>query len=578
MKTLVSRLLLFLIPFLVQAYLVFFYLLPKKLAVYGTNDDALIASFSTDPELGLDKDNWIFIKSLFSIPATYLQEFFPGLGVYGVLIALTIILSTSAFYLLFYFVPTNFLKLTYIVVYTIVVIVFGSIALINPTYTGAAIFSGAIGFALLLFTIISGKSRTIDLSILGTVLIGLSYLIRTESFLLTLGFYLILFGFYFLVNRKLKINFIKLIVPSLLFMLVFLINFGLDRNNYRSVEWQEFLNLNDLRHSLQLRTAEYYLDENLNQVDWSEENFDMFQKFSLFDDKILNQENLIKLVKASDSTRGPTSILNANISNELNFIQWSYFTYGGFDWILQLIVFLIFALIVTLGRRSINLVFYLLSIILISISFNLVFAVSYHLPPRLTFNFLFLVAISVMIMAISEVIKLESTSFPYKILSSLTTTALILFTYSQFPDEINAKIEVNKNDLKIFDSQENAVNELQTQNPEITLVGTGSRIVYYYQNPYKILKNVNSSDQLVISGWHNLSPISDKKISTQGFSSENFHEEILNNSNIYWIDSENAQELLQKYFQQYSASKVTVEDMGFLGDPFFRIYKISTQK
>ncbi len=113
----------------------------------------------------------------------------------------------------------------------------------------------------------------------------------------------------------------------------------------------EFLSLNDLRHSLQLRAAEYYLDENLTKLAGPEENFDMFQKFSLFDNRILNQENLIKLVNANDSTRGPTAILNADISNELKF------THNGL--ILPMVdligftnnCFFIFTLIVTLGAQ-----------------------------------------------------------------------------------------------------------------------------------------------------------------------------------------------------------------------------------
>lgn len=575
MKNISSRLLLFAIPFFIQSYLLFFYLLPKSIAVYGTNDDALIASFSVDPALGVDRDNWIFIKSLLSIPATYIQSYFSGIGIYGIILGLTIILATSALYVLIDFNPTYFLKLTYILIYTVIVVIFSSIALINPTYTGAAIFAGASGFALLLFTLVLNKPQSGDIVILATILISLSYLIRTESFLLTLGFYLLLLGFYFVWNRRTQINYKSLVFPGLIFTFIFLINLGLDRANYHDEEWQEFLSLNDSRHSIQLRTAEYYLDENLSEVNWSEENFDMFQKFSLFDEGILNKKNLSELIDASSSTRGLTALVNSNPRNELIFIQWSYFTYGGFNWIIQIIAFLILTLIVTLGVRSLNLLGYLLPIILISIGINFIFAVSYHLPPRLTFNFLFLITSAIFVIASVEVTKLQDLSPLNKIFTIITGAALILFSYSHFPNELNAKIAVNKAEINLLSSQKKSIKELRSVNPNIILIGTGSRLIYYYQNPYKIIKSIDSTEKFIISGWHNLSPISKKKIAAQDLPTKNFHEEILKNENIYWIDSENATDLLQNYFQQFSNERVKVEDVGFIGDEFYRIFRIS---
>jgi hypothetical protein len=574
-KNIFSRLLLFAIPFFIQSYLLFFYLLPKNIAVYGTNDDALIASFSVDPALGVDRDNWIFIKSLISIPATYIQGYFSGLGIYGIILGLTIILATSALYVLIDFNPTSFLKFTYIVIYTVIVIVFSSIALINPTYTGAAIFAGASGFALLFFNLILSKQQTADIAILATILISLSYLIRSESFLLTLGFYLLLLGFYFVWNKRTKINYKNLALPGLIFTFLFLINLGLDRANYHDEEWQEFLSLNESRHSIQLRTAEYYLDENLSEVNWSEENFDMFQKFSLFDEEILNKKNLNELIEASSSTRGLTALVNSNPKNELIFIQWSYFTYGGFTWIIQIIAFFFLTLIVTLGVRSINLLLYVFPIVLISIGINFIFAVSYHLPPRLTFNFLFLITSAIFVIAIVEINKSQDLSRLNKIFSVVMSATLILFSYSHFPNELNAKIAVNKAEINLLSGQKKSIKELRSVNPNIILIGTGSRLIYYYQNPYKIIKSIDSTEKFIISGWHNLSPISKKKITAQDLPTENFHKEILNNTNIYWIDSENAKDLLQNYFQQYSNERVKVEDVGFIGDPFYRIFRIS---
>jgi hypothetical protein len=47
-----QRMLLFLIPFLVQVAILIFYVIPGRFAIYGSNDDSLIASFSVDDQIG----------------------------------------------------------------------------------------------------------------------------------------------------------------------------------------------------------------------------------------------------------------------------------------------------------------------------------------------------------------------------------------------------------------------------------------------------------------------------------------------------------------------------------------------
>ena len=217
--------LLFLIPFLVQVAILIFYVIPGKFAVYGSNDDGLIASFSVDNSLSTDKDNWIFIKSLISMPVTLLQEMFPSIGMYGLLLAGTIIISISAIFPLVYFVSRIYIKVLLIVIIAVTFSIFFMFSIIAPTYTGAAIYAGASGFAILLFLFRNNSKNNLDLLILASLLLSISYLIRLESFLLTFGFFLSIFIFHLILSKQFNHNRQIVIIPGMFLFFVFIINY-----------------------------------------------------------------------------------------------------------------------------------------------------------------------------------------------------------------------------------------------------------------------------------------------------------------------------------------------------------------
>lgn len=525
-----------------------------------------------DSDLGPNKDNWIFVRSLISMPATYLQRYFDEIGIYGLILGMTIILATSSIFSLILFIPTVFMRINLLIIYTIIVIIFSGPALIAPTYTGAAIFAGSSGFGLLFFYLVGNQQNRIEIPILGSILISLSYLIRAESFFLTFGFFFTLILFHLVTYRKINTKFKSLILPFSIFVTIFTINLLLDTYNYKDKAWQEYTELNDLRHSIQLRTAEYYLAENLDQISWSSEEFQLFRKFSLFDERVLNSNALEEMIQATDQTRGPTALLNSKLVNELRFIN---FSYGSLYWILTILVFFVFALIGATTTRSLNFAWSVMAILLTSVAINYVFAVSYHLPTRLTFNLLFLVTISVLVVSVFELTNVDKISKFNKLISFFLTTLLAFSSYMIFPKEINAMLAVNQENITLRTNQQKSIQALKTLNPEVVLVGTGSRILYHYQNPYLRYKNMEKDNQIIISGWHNLSPNSKIKIKSLGYSEKYFQKAVVFEPNIYWVDDTNAAELLKNYFQQQTGNSIEVRDLGYLGDPFYRVFDIS---
>jgi hypothetical protein len=571
-KIYLSRIHLILIPALIQYLILLFIVNPKQWAIYGSNDDALIASFSVDEVIGTDKDNWVFIKSLISIPATWLQSFFFTQGVFGYVLAFVIIFSTSSLFLVSSAINSRFIKINFLLIVTLATIVFYPFAILNPTYTGAALFSGSVGFGILLFILRSNQKSYFDLLVISGILISFSYLIRTESFLLALGFFGVVALIDIVFYKKFSINLAFLKIPVIIFITVLSSNLILDKINYSSDDWKEYLALNDLRHSIQLRTAEYVLVEHLSEVGWSEYDYSMFRKFSLADSEKLSTTSLEKAIDVTDSTRGLKALASANLKNELIFINYSY---NNQHWILLFVVFLGLILISIFFFRNIKLTFYLLFIFLVWLGVNYLFAVSYHLPDRLTFNLIYMLAIALIVVGFSENFDKVKYRKYLKIPNYLLYMLLFFALIQILPDKISQRIEQNIKRAEIYQLQKNYFSTLK--NNEI-FTGTGSRFIYQGQSPYHRFETPGDLSQTIFTGWHNLSPIWDTQVTDRGIDPNKFHQEFLRNENLYWIDDVGALEGLQGFYQQYSQNSVVIEDQGFLGTDFYRVYKVTEIK
>lgn len=559
------------LPFTFQTLILFFYILPSKIAIYGSNDDALIASFSVNDGLEMDKDNWIFIKSLVSVPATFLQRYSSNFSVYGLILAFTIMLSVSSLFVFINYLRSNFQKIIFLVILILMSIIFSSISLINPTYTGAAVFAGTSGFAILFFLFKTDSSPALDLTILSGFLLTLSYLIRAESFYLTLGFFFVLILFEAFIVKKGKVNLTYFRVPTVFFGIFFLFNFIFDQVNYSSQEWKDYSQLNELRHSIQLRSAEYVLENHLEYLKWSEADYTMFRKFSLADPVKYSVTSMSKAIEVSDNTRGLTAIRNANLKNELIFIKYSY---NNLHWLFGLILLMAAALFITLALKNFLFGVYFFLIAILSLSINYVFAVSYHLPERLIFNFLFLTSAALFIVALAEGIKTQYLNITHKLLSIFMTTLLLVSAAQVVPTDLEKRVSGNIDKIQNFKLQGSS---MLAFDENAIFVGTGSRFLYQWQDPYRPYKNIDPRDKILIIGWHNFSPSWNKAVLEKEINPQLIHQAVLNNDDLYWIDDAGAKDLLTDFYSEYSNGQVLVEDLGYLGNEFFRIFKISTQ-
>lgn len=538
-------------------------------AVYGSNDDALIANFSIDSNSGTDRDNWISIDSLISIPLTLLQEYLGDFGIYGIFLATINILSISALFSLITFVSDKSLRKIFFIFSSLMLILFSFISLLNPTNTGSAIFAGAVGFGLLLFALSVKAKPNKDLFILSGFLIAISYLIRFESFLLNLGFFTVLFLFAHMVNCHKTFKPKDLLLPGLIFFSFLSINLIADSNNYSAKEWRDFNSLNDARHQIHARTAEYVLSDYLTKINWSESDYGMFRKFSLADPEKLNLESLNKALELTDFTRGVSALLEANYKNELIFINYSY---SEFHWIIFLL-FTLFLFIFFITKEKIKYLLTSLFISILGLSINFIFAVSYHLPDRLTFNFLFILFVGYLVFLLSININTVLSSRSIKAFSLILSLLFFLGFARLVPENIELRIGKNQDIQNIYTLQRNFIKEMD---PEQRLIGTASNLIIQGQSPYKKFQPASASDQILILGWHNLSPIWRKNVTNLGLDSENFHMSVLDSTDNFIIEKSDAADLLLEFYGQYSINSIEILDTGFLGTDFYRIFKLKT--
>ena len=114
-------------------------------AIYGTNDDSLMSSISSGNLTGNYDNHLIFIEPIFSIVIKYLEILLPNYSGYSLFL---IFVTTSSFVsILTTFIVLKKINIFFLIFYIISFISLQSWYAINPTYTGASLFSAGAAAA-----------------------------------------------------------------------------------------------------------------------------------------------------------------------------------------------------------------------------------------------------------------------------------------------------------------------------------------------------------------------------------------------------------------------------------------------
>ena len=537
--------------------------------IYGTNDDAIISSIASGQLTGTPDPHWIFVQPIISIPVTWIQTLNVNYNFYSIFLLASITLSFSVILGLISVNASKKIKFLTFILWALSALTFVSWFSISPTYTSASIFTVSVSLSSLILALASIDKSYIQLNrALFTIFTILSLLIRIESIyiLVILSVPIIMLNYY--ENRDAK-RLKLLLTPIGIVIFVFILNSQLVKLVYSGKEWQQYLSTNSVRHKIQLRAPERILETNYQKFGWDKSTFVQFKNFELADPLEMNAEKLSEIYKENS--------LNAAFALFSEFNLMEYFesiknAFLNFTWIIYLLIFQILLSSLMLFRWK-SAKKYLAFTVFFGASISVIIYVlsnNYHIPERITFSMLGLS--SLVLLAFSNSIKASTANFKFK---SLIIILLLLSTFSypyltRFSTELNARQNLYKDRNELANNQSLSLGSFA---PEAVVISGASSLRFDWINPYNKFKSIDPRDRTLILGWHNLSPLWNKKVKDLGLTKSNIHENLVD-KNIYWASKTESELDIQDYWRnKYGNTQVT--KISEIGNSEYGLYKIT---
>ena len=552
-----------------QMTLLLLWLFRGKSAIYGTNDDSLIASIASGQLTGQSDPHLIFIQPLISYPITWLEYMLPQFSGYSIFLIFCTTLSFSAVLsLLISTKQINFINITF---WTFFNLIFQSWFAINPTYTGASLFAAGAGAAFFNYALIqristSNLFRNFILTN-SAVFSILCYGIRKE------GIYV--FGVLvipmILIYLKLIIKDYQIVKFYLIPVIIFyFFNYLLYSNLYNSDKWDEYMSLNESRHKIQLRAPEKFIADKLPDIEWNKEIYFMFVRFSLIDNRQMNKEKLQKILEISQEYVGPKTILQTNFSEIKPIIKEAF---NPWTWILKIQIIMI--LIIGLSKLK-DKIFkdyskYLALQVLMVMIFIIVLSIGYQIPERISLNLLAALTLSLFAhTSINQKPRIRS-NLTVSISSVFLLMLFIYLALTRISIETKAREGLYLTRQAYANQQIESLSKLDEQ----VVISNGSGLKTHWKFPYIKWKTFDPRDKTIILGWHNLSPLSSEQFKIRNLNLSNYPKDIINNE-VYWVDSREEIDISRDYFQQFTDKDLDYSEKGKIGNDEYQFYRFLT--
>ena len=542
-----------------------------KSAIYGTNDDSLISSISSGQLTGAPDSHLIFIQPLISYPIAWLETILTSYSGYSIfLIMVTTFSYTLIFSLLISSRRLNIINTTF---WFLSNLIFQSWYSLNPTYTGASLFAAGAASGFILFYILRQEEQPKYfikfILIISSLLTFLCFGIRKEGIyiLLILVIPVILLNTKYLLRDKK--NLLYFILP---FIGLLIANSAISQSMYKNANWEEFTNMNNLRHQIQLRSPEVEIVNKLDQLGWTKETYVMFTRFSLLDNKQMNSEKMQMILTLTNKSIGPRSLFSTNPEAIFKLVKEAF---NPWTWIIKYIaLILLFAGLINYHQS--NLKKYLLQNVSLfgsSVFLIVVLASGYQIPERISLNLL--AAISLALFATTMQTNNIKTRIP-RILNIVLIIAMIFLTrdtFNRFTVELHAREGLYKTRQAYAIQQSNSLAEQGNS----TIISNASGLKSHWRFPYSSWTTFDSRNKTIILGWQNLSPLSEIQFNEQGLKIEDFPKKFID-SNILWVDSLDSINETTKFLNQYTKSKIQYVDMGPVGNAEYHYFQFVTSQ
>ena len=542
-----------------------------KSAIYGTNDDSLISSISSGQITGTPDPYLIFIQPLISYPIAWLEILLTSYSGYSIFL---IMVTTFSFTLIFsLLISSRKLNIVNTTFWFLSNLIFQSWYSLNPTYTGASLFAAGAAAGFILFYVLSQDEQPKlfikFILVISSLLTFLCFGIRKEGIyiLLILVIPVILLNIKNILREQYNLFYFFLPLISLL-----VINSAISQSMYKNTEWEEFTNMNNLRHQIQLRSPEVEIVKKLDQLGWTKETYVMFTRFSLLDNNQMNSEKMKTILTLTKNSNGPRSLLLTKPETIFKVVKEAF---NPWTWIIKYIaLILLFAGLLNYFHSSLkrfliqNFALFSSSIILI-----VVLASGYQIPERISLNLL--AAISLVLLTTTLQTRNIKTSLP-RIINIILIIAMIFLTrntYNRFTVELNAREGLYKTRQAYAIQQANSL----TEQGNSKIISNASGLKSHWRYPYLSWTTFDSRNKTIILGWQNLSPLSEIQFNEQGLKIEDFPEKFID-SNILWVDSLDSINETTKFLNQYTTSKIQYIDMGPVGNDEYHYFQFVTSE
>ena len=555
----------------IQILFIWIYLPISESAIYGTNDDALIASISGGQVTGSPEGHLVFINPLISFPIAWLQMIFGQLNIYTLFLTFS---TTISFSLVFGLIViqnqlSKFNKVVILIFWNLSMVTFISWFALAPTYTGASLFliGSSVAFALLYLNQnnLDDRARTkFYLSLcLGTFLLAI--LIRRESFYI--------FLFFLIIILAPKINYLNVLVKKIVILVssclvLILINLGIERTVYNNNEWGEYYKTNSLRHKIQLRSPERMLEDKYTEVGWNKSDLELFYRFILVDKNKMNENSMSKILEV---TRENNLDKFFNFFNVSNFVGNTKLAFAAWTWIVMLFAFQFFVILInkiTSQRRNEYLTHSFLIFIGVPALF-LILNIYYQLPDRISVSIMAACSLFIIALGTDDILNRRKSN---KIFIYSQLLILFIFSYlyiQRFQVEFWARSELYKNWISLASQQKQALSNLSK---EFIVIGSASSIKSEWQNPYLKFSSLDNRNKTIVLGWHNLSPVWYTNINNYGLDGSNLFLNLLS-TDVYWATNKDDILVMQNYLSEGLKSDVPVKDLGPIGYDQYHFFK-----
>ena len=550
---------------------IYFFIPISESAVYGTNDDALIASISNGQLTGQPNGYLVFLNPLISFPISWLQQIIPNANVYIYFLTFVV---TLCFSVIFGFINSERNihiknKVILSILWSLSSITFTSWFALSPTYTGASLF-GIATSACFAYLFVSNTSKSKAYRdrflLLFTFFLFISIAIRLESIYI-LAFYLIIL--FIQKNIRNRIILKKFVVLTIISLTIILLSVITERLTYNNSEWKAYYETNQLRHKIQLREPERKLESLYSEVGWDKNTYDLFVRFILIDESKMNSQNLSKVLEITEENSAQKFVQNFSF-NQL--IENTKLAFAPWTWIVMLFGLSVLLTILNIFQKS-KVLEYAFQVLFFFLGIPMLFlylSSSYHLPERISVNLLG--GLSLILVTLSA-ISFQNIKKPSVLISSLQILILLAgsFMYlNRFQIELDARQDLYKTWRSIGAQQQQSLSSL----PENTkVIGTASSIKSDWQNPYSLFKSLDQRNLTFVLGWHNLSPVWQKGAQNIGLSADNLFEN-LRSPNVLWATNKDDFQTIQEYFTIKLNKQITLEDLGPIGYDQYHLYKV----